>query len=184
MRVRQRASSSCYHRCHGRHGRSPRATARQSPWSGECPATHTSVERSSSTARTPPTIRGGSPYRGHELRAVWRLDAAFALVESHTCVMKVQLEPGNFDRVVALRWLLRDAPLGARRRSHTRTHTPSESRRGESQAKRLPSWPCGRFASVAPYSFALDALKRACRSSSLQASRSARSALSGCRRRW
>ena len=30
----------------------------------------------------------------------------------------------------------------------------------------------------------LDILKRACRSSSLQASRSARSALSGCRRRW
>eukprot|EP00964_Phaeocystis_antarctica_P070357 scaffold42825_cov42-Phaeocystis_antarctica.AAC.1 len=35
-----------------------------------------------------------------------------------------------------------------------------------------------------PDTVALDALKHACRSSSLQASRSARSALSGCRRRW
>ena len=34
------------------------------------------------------------------------------------------------------------------------------------------------------YTLALGALKRACRSSSLQASISARSALSGCRRRW
>ena len=44
--------------------------------------------------------------------------------------------------------------------------------------------PCGRLAPAAPYTIALDALKHACRSSSLQASRSARSALSGCRRRW
>ena len=52
------------------------------------------------------------------------------------------------------------------------------------QSDRILRLPCGRLAPAAPYTFALDTLKRACRSSSLQASRSARSALSGCRGRW
>ena len=51
------------------------------------------------------------------------------------------------------------------------------------QSDRVLRLPCGRLAPAAPNTFALDAFKRACRRSSLQASRSARSALSGCRRR-
>eukprot|EP00964_Phaeocystis_antarctica_P113200 scaffold77266_cov70-Phaeocystis_antarctica.AAC.3 len=61
------------------------------------------------------------------------------------------------------------------------THSPLGD---QPQSDRILRLPCGRLAPAAPYTFALDALKRACRSSSLQASRSARSALSGCRRRW
>eukprot|EP00964_Phaeocystis_antarctica_P011978 scaffold6611_cov57-Phaeocystis_antarctica.AAC.2 len=60
------------------------------------------------------------------------------------------------------------------------THSPLGD---QPQSDRILRLPCGRLAPAAPYTFALDALKRACRSSSLQASRSARSALSGCRRR-
>ena len=54
----------------------------------------------------------------------------------------------------------------------------------QAQSDRILRLSCGRLVPVAPYMFSLDALKRACRSSSLQASSSARSALSGCRRRW
>ena len=61
------------------------------------------------------------------------------------------------------------------------THSPLGA---QPQSDRILRPPCGRLAPAAPYMFSLDALKRACRSSSLQASRSARSALSGCRRRW
>jgi len=61
------------------------------------------------------------------------------------------------------------------------THSPLGA---QPQSDRILRLPCGRLAPAAPCTVALDALKRACRSSSLQASRSARSALSGCRRRW
>ena len=61
------------------------------------------------------------------------------------------------------------------------THSPLGA---QPQSDRILRLPCGRLAPGAPYTFALDTLKRACRSSSLQASRSARSALSGCRGRW
>ena len=60
------------------------------------------------------------------------------------------------------------------------THPPLGA---QPQSDRILRLPCGRLAPAAPYTIALDALKHACRSSSLQASRSARSALSGCRRR-
>ena len=60
------------------------------------------------------------------------------------------------------------------------THSPLGA---QPQSDRILRLPCGRLAPAAPYMVALDALKHACRSSSLQASRSARSALSGCRRR-
>merc|ERR1712194_62195 len=55
------------------------------------------------------------------------------------------------------------------------THSPLGA---QPQSDRILRLPCGRLAPAAPYTFALDTLKRACRSSSLQASRSARSALS------
>ena len=61
------------------------------------------------------------------------------------------------------------------------THPPLGA---QPQSDRILRLPCGRLAPAAPYTFALDTLKRACRSSSLQASRSARIALSGCRGRW
>ena len=61
------------------------------------------------------------------------------------------------------------------------THSPLGA---QPQYDRILRLPCARFAPAASYTLALDALKRACRSSSLQASISARSALSGCRRRW
>ena len=46
---------------------------------------------------------------------------------------------------------------------------------------RILRLPCGRLAPVTHHTFVLDALKRACRRPSLQPSRSARCALSGCR---
>ena len=47
---------------------------------------------------------------------------------------------------------------------------------------RILRLPCGRLAPVTHHTFVLDALKRACRRPSLQPSRSARCALSGCNR--
>ena len=61
------------------------------------------------------------------------------------------------------------------------THSPLGA---QPQSDRILRLPCGRLAPAAPYPFVLDTLKRACRSSSLQASRSARSALSGCGLPW
>eukprot|EP00964_Phaeocystis_antarctica_P092312 scaffold59361_cov98-Phaeocystis_antarctica.AAC.1 len=83
MRGCQRASSSCHHRCHGRRGRSPRATARQSPWSGGCPATRTSRDRSASKARTPPTIGGGSLAQPSAASGTARKAAARAPCRAH-----------------------------------------------------------------------------------------------------
>ena len=50
----------------------------------------------------------------------------------------------------------------------------------QAQSDRILRLLCGRLAPVAAHKFFLDALKRACQSPSLQPSRSARSALSGC----
>ena len=44
------------------------------------------------------------------------------------------------------------------------THSPLGA---QPQSDRILRLPCGRLAPAAPYTFALDALKRACRSSSL-----------------
>ena len=54
----------------------------------------------------------------------------------------------------------------------------------QAQSDRVLRLLCGRLAPVAAHTFALDALKRASRSPSLQPSRSTQSALSGCGRRW
>ena len=77
--------------------------------------------------------------------------------------------------------------------SHTpsQTHLPltSQSPRTHTagcpqpQSDRILRVLCGRLVPGAQFMTLPDALKRACRRSSLQASRSARSALSGCRRR-
>ena len=75
------------------------------------------------------------------------------------------------------------SPRGTGKTSHTKPFEDSPLG-AQPQSDRILRLPCGRLAAAAPYTFALDALKRACRSSSLQASRSARSALSGCRGRW
>ena len=60
------------------------------------------------------------------------------------------------------------------------THSPLGA---QPQSDRILRVLCGRLVPGAQIMTLLDALKRACRRSSLQASRSARSALSGCRRR-
>ena len=54
----------------------------------------------------------------------------------------------------------------------------------KAQSDRILRLLCGKLTPVAAHTFALDVLKCACRSPSLQPSRSARSALSGCGRRW
>jgi hypothetical protein len=54
----------------------------------------------------------------------------------------------------------------------------------KAQSDRIVRLLCGRLTPVDAHTFALDALKRACRSPSRQPSRSARSARSGCGRRW
>ena len=61
------------------------------------------------------------------------------------------------------------------------THSPLGA---QPQSDRILRVLCGRLVPGAQVMTLLDALKRACRRSSLQASRSARSALSGCRGRW